>query len=147
MLHSKRLKIAFATLFTSLTLMLSLFASTGIASAHTANAAQSKASTSQSAEQNRDRDCKLIIREHVTFVPLQVVWWNRDWNSWGQRFADQDRDFTVNSSNLDTNQGHFTNFDRRDRNHFFGFFIVRVTEILKCGNHVVKVHTFSFIVR
>ena len=148
MSNSKSLKIAFATLFTSLTLMLSLLTTTGIASAHSANAAQSKASTSQSAEQRKkDRDCRLIIRQHVTFVPFRNLWWDNQWNNWGRQFANQDRNFTVNASDFDTNQWHFNNFDRRDRVHFGGFFIVRVTEILKCHDHVVKVRTFTFIER
>jgi hypothetical protein len=138
MLNSKSLKIAFATLFASLTLLLSLFATTGIASAH---------STSQSAEHNKDRKCVLIIREHVTFVPFRNLRGNRDWDSWGWRFANQDRDFTINANGFDNNQWHFNNFDRRDRNHFAGFFIVKVTEILKCNGKVQKVQTFTFIER
>src|SRR5579864_4130877 len=98
MFTSKRLKLTFATILSCLVLMLGLFATTGVASAHTSNAAQSKASTSQSAaDHHRDRNCRVLVIEQVIFVPFQNEWWNNDWNNWGWQQSDQNIQFWQNN--------------------------------------------------
>src|SRR2546428_5150729 len=76
---SNNLKVTFVTMFSCLALMLGLFSSTGIASAHSAHTLNSQTSSSQSAEQGRG-GCRLLIIEKVIFVHSHP-WWNNGWNN------------------------------------------------------------------
>jgi hypothetical protein len=145
MFTSKGLKLTFATILSSMVLMLGLLGTTGVASAHTASAAQSKASTSQSTDQwHRDRNCRVIIIEQVIFVPFQNEWWNPEWDMWGWEQANQNFSWTANNtSGFDTNQWDFNNFNHDD-DQFGGFFIIKVTEIIICHGHHHGSHHFEF---
>src|SRR5712692_8665307 len=146
---SNSLKVTLVTIFSCLAIMLGLFSSTGIASAHSATALQSQTSASQSAEQWRARRCQVFFVERVVFVPTHH-WWNNGsnngWNNgsndgwvngldngWNNGFLpDQTFQFSENTNNFDFNHGDFSNFNRVDENRFGGFFIVKVTEIRIC---------------
>lgn len=139
------LKVTFVTIFSCLAIMLGLFASTGIASAHSATTLQSQTSASQSAEQWWSPRCRVFTTENVVFVPTHHWWnnswndrWNNGWNNgldsgWNNGFLpDQTFQFSENTSNFDFNHGDFSNFNREDENRFGGFFIVKVTETRIC---------------
>ncbi len=149
---SNSLKVTFVTMFSCLALMLGLFSSTGIASAHSAHTLNSQTSASQSAEQWRNR-CRLLIIEKVVFVPRHTWWnnnWNNDWNNqgndswnnswnngwnnnWNNGFQpDQNLQFSEDTNGFDFNHDNLDNFNRFDENRFGGFFIVKVTEIRTC---------------
>ena|SRR2546422_732842 len=145
---SNNLKVTFVTMFSCLALMLGLFSSTGIASAHSAHTLNSQTSASQSAEQWRNR-CRLLIIEKVVFVPRHTWWnnnwnnqgndswnngWNNNWNnSWNNGFQpDQNLQFSEDTNGFDFNHDNLDNFNRFDENRFGGFFIVKVTEIRTC---------------
>ena len=149
---SNNLKVTFVTMFSCLALMLGLFSSTGIASAHSAHTLNSQTSASQSAEQRGNR-CRLLVIEKVVFVPRHTWWnnnWNNDWNNqgndswnnswnngwnnnWNNGFQpDQNLQFSEDTNGFDFNHGDFSNFNRFDENRFGGFFVVKVTEIRTC---------------
>ena len=141
---SNNLKVTFVTMFSCLALMLGLFSSTGIASAHSAHTLNSQTSASQSAEQRGNR-CRLLVIEKVVFVPRHHWWnngwnnnwdngWNNSWNNgWNNEFQpDQNFQFSEDTNGFDFNHGDFSNFNRFDENRFGGFFVVKVTEIRTC---------------
>ena len=153
---SNNLKVTFVTMFSCLALMLGLFSSTGIASAHSAHTLNSQTSSSQGADQ-RIGGCRLLITERVIFVHSHPWWnngwdngwdngWNNSWdngwnngwnNSWNNRWnngfqPEQDFQFSENTNGFDFNHGDFSNFNRFDENRFGGFFVVKVTEIRTC---------------
>ena len=129
---SNNLKVTFVTMFSCLALMLGLFSSTGIASAHSAHTLNSQTSTSQSAEQWGNR-CRLLVIEKVVFVPRHT-WWNNSWNNnWNNGFQpDQNFQFSEDTNGFDFNHDNLDNFNRFDENRFGGFFVVKVTEIRTC---------------
>src|SRR5215467_16138829 len=154
MFTSKSLKMGFVALFSCLALMLGMFASTGIASAHSANAAQSKTSTSQTSlnwrrrHHHHDFVCVKVTFVKVVFVPVHQNWWDsqtlNDWNSWGQWDTQQNLSWSQNSAFFDTNPWDFNNFNMNEENHFQGFFIVIVTEKIFCGGQFERETSFSF---
>src|SRR5260370_32365723 len=131
---TNRLKVTFVTMVSCLALMLGLFSSTGIASAHSAHTLNSQTSASQSAEQWRNR-CRLLIIEKVVFVPRHTWWnnnWNNDWNNqgndswnnswnngwnnnWNNGFQpDQNLQFSEDTNGFDFNHDNLDNFNRFD---------------------------------
>src|SRR5215472_7210577 len=90
---SPRLKMAVVGILSCLTLMLGLFTSTGIASAHSTSALQSQSSASAVAKDNRDRRC-------VTFIIRR------------QRFRHREDDFFFMNGQM-FDRPFFRNFERR----------------------------------
>jgi hypothetical protein len=150
MFTSKSLKVGFISLFASLALLLAMFTSTGIASAHT---------TSSQSVDGHHRHCRLLILETVTFVPFNNfgfnTWnpnnqWNNGWNNnnpWGFQ-QNQNMSFWQNNNwdnnQWDNNQWDFDHFNGFGQNNINGFFIVRVTEIRVCNGHHNGQHSFEF---
>jgi hypothetical protein len=127
MFTSKSLKVTFLTIFASLALMLGMFASTGIASAHTATSLQSKASTSQSVDQRKNRRCVRTIEVEEIFIPS----WNtgNQWNNgWGGFQQNQSFQFHDNDNSFFFNPDQF-GFFHRSNGHLF----IKVTITVTCG--------------
>jgi hypothetical protein len=145
------IKLTFVTIFTCLGLILGIFASTGVASAHSTTALQNKASTSQSDALGRNRHCRIRVIETVVFVPFNNQWnnwgmnngWNNQWNN-NQWQQNQNMSFWQNNSNFDSNQGDFENFSGFGQRNVNGFFIVKVTEIKFCNGHHSGQRNFEF---
>jgi hypothetical protein len=142
MFTSKSLKVTFITIFASLALLLGMFASTGIASAHTASAQQSKTSASQAVDAGRNRHCRLFIRERVVFVPETPFffnpWFNNGFNTFGNNWwqnRNENFSFWRGNNDFDFNQWDFTNFGGFDQFHNQGRFIIIVTETRICNGH------------
>jgi hypothetical protein len=135
------LKVTFVTIFSCLAIMLGLFASTGIASAHSATALQSQTSASQSADQWRER-CQRVFIVRKVFVrnwwdnPWNNGWrngWDNGWNNSWNNGQERDFQFSDTGSNLFFNPDQFGFFNRGDE--FGGHFVFKVTEVLICRGH------------
>jgi len=138
---SNSLKVTFVTIFSCLAIMLGLFSSTGIASAHSANALQSQTSASQSATQWQRQRCFRTIVVRRVFV--RDWWWGNQWgNQWGNRWGNgwnnhipqnQSFQFNDNGDNLFFNPNQFGFFN--GGSPFGGHFVFQVTVIRICGIH------------
>jgi hypothetical protein len=139
MFTSKSLKVTFVTIIASFALLLGMFASTGIASAHT---------NGQATDAGKSRHCKLLISEQVEFVPTFYTYnpffyngyiGNNWWQNRNQHYT-----FWNNNSNFDYNMWDFTNFGGFYQFQNQGHFILVVTQTRVCNGHNYGQHTYQW---